>query len=172
MYNEDTGTYWHNGAISGYTNYSFFNPKGGYAAVVLVNQTSPVVSFADLAAQHVRQRLSSNTRLTVLPFVMQQGPCARGARPPCQGLSGEPAISLAAVTVPASSGFWSVIRTLLAYWMIMLAAGVFVFCCVLGLQGLAAQLLPRRLFLHLSSFLQLGFWPGLHRTGSWACSSS
>jgi hypothetical protein len=37
----------------------------------------------------------------------------------------------------------------------MLAAGVFVLCCVLGLQGLAAQLLPRRLFLRLSSFLQL-----------------
>ena len=28
--------------------------------------------------------LSSNTRLTVLPLVMQQGPCARGAQPPCQ----------------------------------------------------------------------------------------
>jgi hypothetical protein len=32
--------------------------------------------------------LSGNTRLTVLPFVMQQGSCARGAQPPCQGLSG------------------------------------------------------------------------------------
>ncbi len=33
--------------------------------------------------------LSSSTRLTVLPFEMQQGLCARGAQPPCQGLNGE-----------------------------------------------------------------------------------
>jgi XTP/dITP diphosphohydrolase len=32
--------------------------------------------------------LSGNTRLTVLPFVTQQGPCAGGAQPPCQGLRG------------------------------------------------------------------------------------
>ncbi len=31
--------------------------------------------------------LSSNTRLTVLPLVIEQGRCARGAQPPCQGLS-------------------------------------------------------------------------------------
>ena len=37
----------------------------------------------------------------------------------------------------------------------MLLAGVFVYCAVLGLQGFAAQLLPRRLFLRASSFLQL-----------------
>lgn len=37
----------------------------------------------------------------------------------------------------------------------MLAAGAFIFCCVLGAQGLAAQLLPRRQFLRVSSFLQL-----------------
>jgi hypothetical protein len=33
----------------------------------------------------------------------------------------------------------------------MLAAGTFIFCCVLGLQGSAAQLLPRRLFLRISA---------------------
>src|SRR5437588_5827449 len=37
----------------------------------------------------------------------------------------------------------------------MFAAGPFIFCGVLVLQGLAAQLLPRRLFLRVSSFLQL-----------------
>ena len=36
-----------------------------------------------LALTH--QTLLGDTRLTVLPFVMQQGPCARGAQPPCQG---------------------------------------------------------------------------------------
>jgi hypothetical protein len=34
-------------------------------------------------------------------------------------------------------------------------AGAFIFCCVLGLQGCAAQLLPRRWFLRASAFLQL-----------------
>jgi hypothetical protein len=42
------------------------------------------------------------------------------------------------------------------YWITMLGAGAFVYCSVLGLQGFAAQLLPRRLFLRASSYLQLG----------------
>jgi hypothetical protein len=41
-----------------------------------------------------------------------------------------------------------------AYWVTMVAAGTFLFCCVLGIQGLAA-LLPRHLFFRFSSFLQL-----------------
>jgi len=45
-------------------------------------------------------------------------------------------------------------RAFFAYWITMAAAGTFLFCCVLGIQGLAA-LLPRRIFLRLSSFLQL-----------------
>lgn len=56
---------------------------------------------------------------------------------------------------PGGSGILGLVRCFAAYWMIMLGAGGFVFCCVLGLQGFAAQLLPRRLFLRLSSFLQL-----------------
>ena len=32
--------------------------------------------------------LSGNTRLTVSPSAIEQGPCAGGAQPPCQGLSG------------------------------------------------------------------------------------
>ena len=37
----------------------------------------------------------------------------------------------------------------------MLMAGAFIYCCVLGAQGLAAQLLPRRYFLRVSSWMQL-----------------
>jgi hypothetical protein len=59
------------------------------------------------------------------------------------------------VFVPFNGGVLGSIRSLVAYWMTMLAAGAFVFCCVLGVQGLAAQLLPRRRFLRLSAFLQL-----------------
>ena len=47
------------------------------------------------------------------------------------------------------------IRGIFAYWVTMLAAGLFVFCCVLGVQGLAAQLLPRRQFLRVSGLLQM-----------------
>src|ERR1700683_5299166 len=56
---------------------------------------------------------------------------------------------------PANSGVVGMIRSLAAYWITMLAAGAFIFCCVLGVQGLAAQL-PRRLFLRLSAVLQIG----------------
>jgi hypothetical protein len=126
VYNENSGTYWRNTAISGCTSYSFFNPAGGYAAVVLVDHDNSFVSFSEFVAQYIRQRLA-----------------------------GEPAISLAAVTVPPSNGVWGTLRIFLAYWIVMLASGVFVLCCVLGLQGLAAQMLPRRLFLRLSSVLQL-----------------
>jgi hypothetical protein len=42
-----------------------------------------------------------------------------------------------------------------AYWFTMLASGAFIYCGVLGVQGLAAQLLPRRLFLRVSGWLQL-----------------
>ncbi len=45
-------------------------------------------------------------------------------------------------------------RAFFAYWITMAAAGTFLFCCVLSIQGLAA-LLPRRIFLRLSSLLQL-----------------
>src|SRR5580700_6313991 len=55
---------------------------------------------------------------------------------------------------PANSGVLGMIRSLAAYWITMLAAGAFIFCCVLGVQGLAAQL-PRRLFLRLSAVLQM-----------------
>jgi CubicO group peptidase (beta-lactamase class C family) len=72
-----------------------------------------------------------------------------------QRLTGQPAISLASVTVQPGRGIAAVVQTLAAYWATMLLAGLFVYCCVLVLQGAAAQLLPRRLFLRVSSWLQL-----------------
>jgi len=47
------------------------------------------------------------------------------------------------------------LRSLAAYWVTMFSAGAFDFCSVLGIQGIAAQLLPRRHFLRLSAFLQM-----------------
>jgi len=126
IHSEDTGTFWHNGAISGYRSYAFFNPRGRYAAVVLANEDKSFGAFADLVGQYIRQRLA-----------------------------GEPPVSLASVTVPPSGGFSGLIRTFLAYWATMLAGGAFILCCVLGVQGIAAQRFPRRMFLRVSSYLQL-----------------
>jgi CubicO group peptidase (beta-lactamase class C family) len=125
-YSADSGTYWHNGATLGSTSYAFFNPLADCAAVVLINSGPNPLFSPDLIGQHIRQRLM-----------------------------GEPAISLDTVLVPATTGFRGVLRSFGAYWFTMLAAGLFIYGAVLGLQGLAALLLPRRIFLRLSGYLQL-----------------
>jgi CubicO group peptidase (beta-lactamase class C family) len=125
MYRADIGTYRHEGATAGFTSDVFFNPRADYAAVVLLNSGPNRLLSPGMIGEHIRQRLA-----------------------------GEPAISLDSVLVPASKGFPGVLRSFGAYWFTMLAAGVFVYGAVLGAQGLA-QLLPRRLFLRLSGYLQM-----------------
>jgi hypothetical protein len=66
-------------------------------------------------------------------------------------ISGKPALSLAPISVPPAGP----VRSFFAYWIAMLSAGVFTFCCVLALQGFSALLLPRRWSLRASAFLQL-----------------
>jgi hypothetical protein len=53
---------------------------------------------------------------------------------------------------PSIFGFFQVLA---AYWITMIAATLFLYCAVLSFQGLTALVLPRRLFLQLSAFLQL-----------------
>lgn len=53
-------------------------------------------------------------------------------------------------------GFAGVGRSLAAYWITMLLAGLFILCCALGVYGVAALFLPRQLFLRLSALLQTG----------------
>ncbi len=53
-----------------------------------------------------------------------------------------------------SFDFISLVRAFGAYWLAMLAAGAFVYCGLLAMQGLVAQALPRRIFLRVSGFLQ------------------
>jgi CubicO group peptidase (beta-lactamase class C family) len=130
LYSADSGTYYHSGGTGGFSSYACFNPKDDYAVIVLLN-SSPALPFADLLGEHVRQRLA-----------------------------GEPAFSLDLLSIPASGGLLQFLRLLAAYWITMLAAGTFVFCCVLGIQGLAA-LLPRPLFLRVSSLLQLAAFSAL-----------
>jgi hypothetical protein len=53
-----------------------------------------------------------------------------------------------------SGGFFGVLRSWPAYWITLLVAGAFLVFAILTLQGLAANLLPRQLFLRLSAVLQ------------------
>ena len=71
------------------------------------------------------------------------------------------ALSLVIAVLNSLSGLlWPVamkagLRSLAAFWITMFAGGCFIYGSVLCLQGLAVQLLPRRWFLRLSSFLQI-----------------
>ena len=58
-------------------------------------------------------------------------------------------------------GLVNPIRSFAVYWLTMAAAGTFVCCATLALQGIAAQVLPYRLFLRASSFLQLAAFFGV-----------
>ncbi len=128
MYDTNTGVYLHSGAALGHTSYVFFDPHGDDAAVVLFNEGAGYFSMADVIGEHVRERLA-----------------------------GKPAISLIARKQPAGGGgVLNLVCVFAVWWFTMLMAGAFVYCCVLGAQGLAAQRLPRRHFLRVSSFLQLG----------------
>ena len=49
----------------------------------------------------------------------------------------------------------AVYRTFAAYWITVISAGAFIFGATLCLQGIAAQLLPHRLFLRASALLQM-----------------
>jgi CubicO group peptidase (beta-lactamase class C family) len=66
LYQEETGNYWHNGATAAYSSYAFFNPKGDYAAVVLLN-TSPGVngSFVEVLGRHISQRLAGKPAISL-----------------------------------------------------------------------------------------------------------
>ena len=57
--------------------------------------------------------------------------------------------------VPVSTGIRGVFQSFAAYWLTMLLAGVFTYGAIFTAQGFAALLLPRRLFLRFSGYLQL-----------------
>lgn len=53
------------------------------------------------------------------------------------------------------SGILGAARSIIAYWITIAAVATFIFCLVLCLQGGAALILPRQIFLRLSSLLQV-----------------
>ena len=125
-YSPEDAAYYHSGATAGFTSYAAFSPQADTAIVVLTNTGPSFHLPPELIAAHLRQRLA-----------------------------GTPAVSLRTTEVPAPSGATGVLRAYAAYWFTMFAAGLFVYATLLSLQGLAAQLLPRRHFLRLSGYLQL-----------------
>jgi hypothetical protein len=76
-------------------------------------------------------------------------------------LNALPGLILPFALAPAKGGILDVFfsldfyRPLSAYWITMMSAGAFIFCCVLGLQGILSHLLPRGPFLRLSALLQM-----------------
>jgi hypothetical protein len=70
-------------------------------------------------------------------------------------LSTDTTFTILGIVVPPEPHAFAAIRFFLAYWITMIAAGLFIGCLVIGLQGLAANLLPRPAFLRASSYLQL-----------------
>jgi CubicO group peptidase (beta-lactamase class C family) len=60
LYDREKGNYWHDGGTGGYSSYCFFNPKGNYAGVVLLNRTigSTGVSIANIIGEHISERFA------------------------------------------------------------------------------------------------------------------
>jgi CubicO group peptidase (beta-lactamase class C family) len=66
LYDPATGNYWHNGATGGYSSYAFFNPKGDFAAVVLLNATlGDNGSYADRIGEHISERLAGKPAISL-----------------------------------------------------------------------------------------------------------
>jgi CubicO group peptidase (beta-lactamase class C family) len=127
FYGPSDGTYGHDGATFGHTADAYFDPAHDTAAIVLSNVHGLTALSANMVGGHLRARFS-----------------------------GKSAVAIKDITLPAKGSLVGVLRMFAAYWITMFAAGAFVFCAVMCVQGLAAQILPRRYFLRASSFLQLG----------------
>jgi CubicO group peptidase (beta-lactamase class C family) len=110
IFDPRTSTYWHNGAIGGYTSYAFFNPRGDYAGAVLYNGATPA-GFTDLLGEHLDQRLS-----------------------------GRPAVSVVDRIVARSGGSAPILRAFVAYWLVSALSGIFMLGFLVTFQGLAQLL--------------------------------
>ena len=127
MVDKASGAFQHGGAVAGFTSDVYFNPREDLALAVLSNTGPASAVSADVVANHIRARLA-----------------------------GTPAVAIAEIVLPARGGVRGWMRLVAAYWFTMVAAAVFMFGMAIAIQGLSAALLPHRVFLRASSFLQLG----------------
>lgn len=66
LFDPVTGNYWHNGATGGYSAFAFFNPKGDYGVVVLLNATlGEHGSYADRLGEHLSERLAGKPAISL-----------------------------------------------------------------------------------------------------------
>jgi serine-type D-Ala-D-Ala carboxypeptidase/endopeptidase len=66
MFNRGTETYSHNGATGGFSSYAFFNRKGDYAAIILVNVSrNRNTSFADVLGEHIAARVAGRPAISL-----------------------------------------------------------------------------------------------------------
>jgi CubicO group peptidase (beta-lactamase class C family) len=126
MIDDRSGEIRHDGAVAGFTAAAFFDPGHDVAAVVLTNRGPGVSAPASIVLDEIRARLS-------------------GVAAPAQD----------EVVVPARGGVRSWLRITFAYWTTMVAASLFIVALLIGVQGLALAVLPRRYFLRVSPLLQL-----------------
>jgi CubicO group peptidase (beta-lactamase class C family) len=120
------GGFGHPGDIAGFSALVWFNPAADRAVAILSNTERGTPISADILGEHIRARLD-----------------------------GVPAIALASHTLPARGGVRSWFQLSVAYVLTMAGAALFVFAAAAGLQGVAAAVLPHRVFLRASSLLQL-----------------
>jgi len=121
-----SGDFVHSGDMDGFSAHVWFNPSLERALVVLSNTQRGTSVSADVVAEHIRARLD-----------------------------GLPPLALSDLTIRPSGGVPGWLRLFGAYWLTMLAAGLFIFALIVSVHGIAALLLPHRYFLRLSSALQL-----------------
>src|SRR5262249_50584289 len=142
FFGRSDGIYAHDGASLGHTSDAFFDPAHDTAVIVFSNVSGLTALSAGLVGNHLRARLTGKPAVAIEEITI---PARPGGSAGSRDGSG-----------PLLGGLLGVARLFAAYWITMLAAGAFVFCAVMCVQGLAAQTLPRRQFLRVSSFLQLG----------------
>jgi serine-type D-Ala-D-Ala carboxypeptidase/endopeptidase len=65
MFNTGTETYSHGGATGGFSSYTFFNRKGDYGVIVLVNVSPRNSSFADMLGEHIAARLEGRCAISL-----------------------------------------------------------------------------------------------------------
>ena len=124
-----TGSYWHGGATPGTTNEVSCSPRARtWRSRTCRNRSRGARFRRRSSSEHVRARLKGTAPIAIADVDRPRH------RRPALGL----------------------LRFAAAWWIAMIAAGTFIFGLVMALQGLALQILPRRLFLRASSFLQLG----------------
>jgi len=70
-------------------------------------------------------------------------------------LNGLSAFAWALALAPDGVGILGNLRFIAAFWVALPSAGIFLYCAILGVQGVVAQL-SRRWYLRASSFLQIG----------------